>query len=330
MLQGTFRSADLPAGERLGAAHELFGHGVLPMGLTTRGSGEFQATVRHADLTSLRVMELVVTPAAVLRTQRLIRRADPQMLSVVLPLDGGLVVAQAGRQTPVERGHVALYDSSWPFEMRFAPAGGTATVISAHAPRALLELPLAQLDRVVARPLPAAKGSGFGGLLAHVLTDVTGGAGSYRSTDRARLGNIAHDLLTALLAHHLEAERSVPDDTYHTALLLRIESFVQQHLHDASLTPAVIAAAHHISVSHLHRLFASRGTSTVAAWMRRQRLERARRDLADPALRAVPVHRIATRWGFTSHSSFTRAFHAAYDTSPSDYRHHSVASPGIT
>jgi AraC-like DNA-binding protein len=83
--------------------------------------------------------------------------------------------------------------------------------------------------------------------------------------------------------------------------------------------PATIAAAHHIWVSHLHRLFGPRGT-TVAAWIRRQRLERARRDLADPALRNVPVHRIAARWGFKGHSSFTRAFRAAYDTAPQDYR----------
>ncbi|MEU3081581.1 hypothetical protein ABZ697_14615 [Streptomyces albidoflavus] len=38
-----------------------------------------------------------------------------------------------------------------------------------------------------------------------------------------------------------------------------------------------------ISVSHLHSLFAGRDT-TVAARVRRRRLQRARRDLGDPAL----------------------------------------------
>ncbi|MFE2941524.1 AraC family transcriptional regulator [Streptomyces sp. NPDC059255] len=87
------------------------------------------------------------------------------------------------------------------------------------------------------------------------------------------------------------------------------------------------AAAHHISVSYLHRVFQAhdRGT-TVSAWIRHQRLEAARRDLADPALRAVPVHRIGTGWGFTQHAVFSRAFHAAYGVPPRDYRHRALSA----
>lgn len=331
-MRGMFRSVDLPARERLAAASELFGHGALPMRLAVREDAGFEAAVRHVELGPLKMMELVVTPATVLRTPRLIRRYDPEILSVVLPLDGSLALAQSGRQTAVNRDQVALYDSSQPFEMTFAQAGRAATVISAHAPRALFEIPLRRLDRVLARPLPAGAGAGagFGSLLAHLLMDVTGHSSAYRSADRSRLGSIARDLLTGILAHHLEVEDSVPDDTHHTTLLLRIEAFINHHLHDVSLTPAVIAAAHHISLSHLHRLFASHRTTTVAAWLRRQRLEGARRDLADPALSQIPVHRIATRSGFASHSTFTRAFHAAYGISPRDYRHAVAAGQGIT
>ncbi|WP_259670834.1 hypothetical protein [Streptomyces sp. ID38640] len=38
---------------------------------------------------------------------------------------------------------------------------------------------------------------------------------------------------------------------------------------------------------------------TVAAWIRHQRLERARRDLTDPALGHHTICQIATHWGFT-------------------------------
>jgi AraC-like DNA-binding protein len=296
------------------------------MGLSPRAGRQFEATARHMELNPLTVMELAVTPAEVLRTPRLIRRADPEMLSVLFPLDGGLLLAQSGRRTAVEQGQLALYDSSRPFEMTFASASGTATVVSAHAPRALLRLPLHRIDHALARPVPAGPGSGFAGLLAHLLTDLTGPAGIYPSTGLTRLGSIALDLLTAMLAQQIEVEGSVPEDTHHTTLLLRIEAFIQQHLHDASLTPTAIAAAHHISLGHLHRLFASLQTTTVAAWIRRQRLECARRDLSDLSLRKVPVHRIATRWGFTTHSSFTRAFHAAYGISPRDYRHRNTVA----
>ncbi|MFF5564692.1 helix-turn-helix domain-containing protein [Streptomyces sp. NPDC012623] len=61
--------------------------------------------------------------------------------------------------------------------------------------------------------------------------------------------------------------------------------------------------------------------SLVSATIRHQRLERARHDLADPALRTVPVHGIAARWGFGHPAAFSRAFRAAYGVPPADYRH---------
>ncbi|MWA07416.1 helix-turn-helix domain-containing protein [Actinomadura sp. LD22] len=79
------------------------------------------------------------------------------------------------------------------------------------------------------------------------------------------------------------------------------------------------------SVSYLHRLFRSQGIA-VSSWIRRLRLERARRDLGDPALDAVPIRRIAARWGFNDHATFTRAFRAAYGIAPSDHRRRSLES----
>ena len=103
---------------------------------------------------------------------------------------------------------------------------------------------------------------------------------------------------------------------------------MQDNLHDPQLSPRAVAAAHHISPSYLHRLFQSRGT-TVAAWIRTQRLERARRALRDPALRTVPVYRIASQYGFGAHETFTRAFRAAYGIAPADYRRHPHAAHAV-
>ncbi len=77
----------------------------------------------------------------------------------------------------------------------------------------------------------------------------------------------------------------------------------------------------------LNALF-QRNDTTVSAWIRRQRLEHARRDLGDPAQRTLPVHRIATRWGFNDHSTFTRAFRTAYGVPPNDHRDRSLESAG--
>lgn len=116
--------------------------------------------------------------------------------------------------------------------------------------------------------------------------------------------------------------RQPAPESHQRTLTLRIRSYIAAHLHDPDLTPGVVAAAHHISVSHLHRLFQAGGV-TVSAWIRQQRLERACRDLADPTLR---VHRIAEQWGFTHPAVFTRAFRTAYGIPPSEYRTRRVSS----
>jgi transcriptional regulator GlxA family with amidase domain len=58
----------------------------------------------------------------------------------------------------------------------------------------------------------------------------------------------------------------------------------------------------------------------VAGWIRSRRLERCRRDLADPSLAAHPVAAIATRWGFASAADFSRAFRTAHGVPPAEYR----------
>ncbi|AJT61813.1 hypothetical protein T261_0121 [Streptomyces lydicus] len=48
-----------------------------------------------------------------------------------------------------------------------------------------------------------------------------------------------------------------------------------------------------------------------------------------PALHAVPVHAIAIaiRWGFPRASGFSRAYRAAYGTTPKDNRHQAFHRP---
>ncbi|MET8142711.1 helix-turn-helix transcriptional regulator [Sphaerisporangium sp. NPDC005288] len=81
----------------------------------------------------------------------------------------------------------------------------------------------------------------------------------------------------------------------------------------------MIAAAHHISLRYLNKLFHAEGR-TVAGWIRERRLEQCRRDLAEPLLAGYPINAIAARWGFTSPAHFSQAFRSAYGLSPRDFR----------
>jgi transcriptional regulator GlxA family with amidase domain len=107
--------------------------------------------------------------------------------------------------------------------------------------------------------------------------------------------------------------------TRESALLARVQSFALGRLGDPTLTPAALAAAHHISVRTLHRLFRS-DNSTVAGWIRHHRLEACRRALLDPALSDRSVQGVAAGWGFTNATHFSRLFKATYGLTATEYR----------
>jgi AraC-like DNA-binding protein len=103
------------------------------------------------------------------------------------------------------------------------------------------------------------------------------------------------------------------------ALVLRIQDFIEDRLPDPELTPREIAAAQHISLRYLHKLFETQDR-TVASWIRHRRLERVRRDLEDPVSHERPVSAIGVRWGFPDPASFNRVFRSKYGVPPGEYR----------
>jgi AraC-like DNA-binding protein len=62
------------------------------------------------------------------------------------------------------------------------------------------------------------------------------------------------------------------------------------------------------------------------AWIRDRRLERCRRDFANPALEDWSVSAIAARWGLIDPAYFSRAFRAAYGLPPIGYRKAAAAT----
>lgn len=120
----------------------------------------------------------------------------------------------------------------------------------------------------------------------------------YRPAEATRLATAALQVLAIRLAHELDGDGWIAPNTHQQALLTRIYAFIQQHLGDPELSPGAVAAAHHISVSYLHRLFHAEGDSGGL--------------------------------GFLHPGHFSRAFKAAYGVRPLDYRWSSrLAANGV-
>ncbi|WP_158562896.1 helix-turn-helix domain-containing protein [Marinitenerispora sediminis] len=238
---------------------------------------------------------------------------------LLIPLRGTASMDWAGRCSTVGAGDV------YPFDLprlrrcvlRAPHDGDLFEGVSLAVPGSALSLPPHHVERALGRRLSGR--DGIGALLAGFVTRLLAEPAPVRPNDGVRLGTALLDLVSALFAHALEADLAPPVDERRHALLQRVRAFIGNRLHDPRLSPGSIAAAHHVSTSYLHRLFNEQNT-TVAAWIRDQRLDHARRDLADPALDGTPIHRIASRWGFTHPAAFSRAFRAAYGLAPRDFR----------
>lgn len=297
---------------------QCMNHVIAPMEITSPHADDF-----WADYRLLRLEDTFLWPARLhasryRRTPRLIRQSDPGLLhmTLVLPGSGAVRVEQDEVRSAVEAHDVYFLDTSRPSDVRTddEPIVGVGVDI----PRSLLPLPMnTSLDDVLGRGLSGRHG--FGALLTQFVTHLVDQADAYGPADAARLHRVLLDLAAGLLSGGLGQETALSPETRTRNLVLTIRSFIGSNLHDPRLTPGAVAAAHHISARHLHRLFHQEGT-TVAALIRNLRLERACRDLVDPRLADTPVHTIAARCGFGAPAHFSRVFRAAQGMSPRDFR----------
>ncbi|MFC9246165.1 helix-turn-helix domain-containing protein [Streptomyces sp. NPDC057136] len=314
-----FDTALLPREQRFEWWRDAIWRGVEPTSITSDFADDFVASLGSLDLGRLQLTKISFPALRSERTARLIRRADPEVYELTLILEGLMGFSQERHTTRLRAGDITLWTSSRPYrgEATGGPTGGVSRALILHMPRALVPLPEARIARVLAHGLPAR--AGVGALLAGFLGSLLAQAPVLDERSRVRLGDTVLGLAAGFLAHHLDAEQCLMPETRHELLLARIDVFVRDNLADPALAPGAIAARHHISVRLLHQLFRQR-QETVAAAIRRQRLENCATDLTDPRLRNVPVHDIAARWGLGNAATFSRMFRSSYGITPGEYR----------
>ncbi|MFD7291500.1 AraC family transcriptional regulator [Streptomyces sp. NPDC059863] len=321
LAQTVFQSEDASAADGFDSWCEHLSRGFAPVEVTTDQTASFQASQRVLDLGPVRLWTINIQPMTIRRTPWLIRQSDPEIYHLSLPLHGALAVSQGEHEAACRADNLVLQHSSHPYTTRAiaAPAQGQQRILGAGAavPRDVLPLSADRVNGLMGQRIPAHEG--IGSLLAGFINNLTSDADPYQPADGPRQGIVVIDLLSALLAQVLDIQDTIPPESRQRTLFLRIQNFIRHHLADPHLDPDAIAAAHHISVRHLHRLFQQRDLK-VSAWITQQRLERARQYLADPSLLSVPVHVIAHWCGFTHPSHFSRTFRNTYGVTPGEHR----------
>ena len=266
--------------------------------------------------TPLGVMELVCVSGSQItatRTPRLIRAADSGYLKVSVETRGYGVVTQDGREAALTPGDLAVYDTTRPYELLFAHDFQQLVLV---LPRQLLSIRPRDLSDLTARRIPGR--TGMGAVLSPFLTLLARQSLAGDLQPSMEVCDAVVDLLSATCRGAADSAGTVPY-LAQRALLLRLQTHIEARLGDPSIDATTVAAAHHISVRYLQKLFQAEGT-TVSAWIRRRRLDRCLRDLRDERLRRVPAAAIGARWGYTDPANFARAFRHEFGSPPSSFR----------
>lgn len=276
----------------------------------------FAGSIRSAGTGDLYISRLATSPHLVERRPDAISRTDTGYLKLSLHVSGQSMLVQDGREVVLQPGDITLYDTSKPYTM---VQERDFSMLVAMFPR--------EAVRSVAPDAPALAGlkfdvdSGLASIVSDYLDTLDQNLDTLAGPAGDRLSRVGLELIGALLATELDR---APVQEPRAVLLRRVQAYIEQHLEDPELSPGSIAAAHFISVRHLHGLFRDED-KTVAAWIRTRRLERCRQDLSDPLLSARSIAAIAARWGFLDAGYFAKLFRQAYGTSPAGYRAGAVA-----
>ncbi len=274
----------------------------------------FSGWMQGGPLADVQLCELAATPHVVARTPRLADTGDGAYFKLNLVVEGQMIVRQDGRETLIGAGDFTICDCARPYAIETRTP---LRLLICMLPQEALSITPERMARITATSVPG--GHGVGWLLAPFLDRLARLAQAGAVTSEVeRAAQSAVSLVENLCTAQLR-ERSGLDASARDELARRMREYIDEHLGDPDLTPDRIAAAHHVSRRYLYKLFAADGVS-VSRWIRERRLERCRRDLANPVLGDLSVSAIALRHGFTDPAHFSRLFRAAYGVTPSQYR----------
>ncbi|MFI7221356.1 helix-turn-helix domain-containing protein [Micromonospora maritima] len=307
-------AAEAPAAERATAVRQAVGSQVVRVDIDLpQDPRDIQVELTLSSAGPVQVLTVRSMATTVTRSPRLARDDAEPHLFLTLQGAGRSAMAQHGRHAALSSGQFAVYTTTNPYTLMFDHG------LDAHffrIPLAELAMPESALRELSARALGA--GNPVAELTAGYLQRI---ADSPDLRSRAVVGSLAQptiDLVRAALLSSM-TDPAMSKEAMQTTLELRILEYLRTHLGDHDLTAAKIATAHHISVRHLYTVLA-RADVRLGDWLRTQRLEACRRELAQDHARDRTIASIAHQWGFADATHFSRVFRETYGMTPRDWR----------
>lgn len=271
----------------------------------------FFGAVSSRQCDDLRFSRVYSTRQRVVRSQTRLARSTADDFLLSLQAQGTGRVRQGGRDSFQKPGDMVLYDTSRPYELSF---DGSFRQLILTLPRAQLLRAIPGAEDLTAVAITGANAAAklaasYVSALAKQCVEIGPGA--------RRVANATVFDLLAMSFSSTELLRS--SGRAGDALFNRAIVQIDDHLVDPELNPASIASALGVSLRYLNLVFAKHDLS-VSRTIWHRRIQRAARDLQNPALASTSITSIAFSLGFNDTAHFTRAFKAVFDETPSAYR----------
>lgn len=264
------------------------------------------------DMGNLRMALTTANAHVIERTPDMIRTSPRESIFINVVREGETFIYQRGHCVKVQKGDVLIYDARYPFLL-----GGAENFSQLHIdiPADIFHAQLVHTD--LNKPIHIGTATNLNRLynrtLSGLMLDLIEGRGNEELSCNILNAQVC-DLLGVLIAQSCGKTCTSALSATH---LLAAKAYVEDHLEDDDLNVQQIAQAAGVSERHLRRLFAAQGSS-VADYLLARRLDRAKEALLDPRLRGSTVAETAYRYGFVSHSHFSRAFKQRFGMPPTE------------
>jgi len=308
--------------DRFDAWYEEFGRRVVTADvrrLDAPGTGAFRTVTTNTYLGEVRVGDSARTPIRITRSKRQTADGD-DAFTFLLNRRGGMEITQGGATVRVSGAGILMLDHARPLErLDCLAAGGEQRCYGFGVQRRKLLAAAPAAEDALGRPLRQDP------RIVGYLTACTDAV--FRDPSMAAepalakvMGDHVFDLLALLLGPTADAAALARSRGLRAVWLAAILAYCERHLADPELSAATVAARHGISARYVARLMEERG-ETFGDHVRRKRLAKAQRMLADPTSSRMRISDIAYACGFGDLSHFNRAFKQRFGESPRSFRH---------
>lgn len=270
---------------------------------------DFRADVSLTHVGDIHLFDMRTPPHTVDRNASFIKPTDPATYKLSLQIEGNSSLTQYDREALLEPGMLAIYNSHIPYVLNY-PAPQRSLIM--QFPAEYVQVSPSAMKRITA--LPITKDDRLGKVAIPLFEQLAINFEVLEGPHAGSLLRSAIDMLIAVFSEELSS-----DGPPSSEVVERAAEYIDARLSDPDLGPTIVAEALFISVRHLHSQFSEAGQS-VGNYIKRARLERIRRDLANPNNADLSVKEIGERYGIMTAAHLSRVFKTEYGETPREFR----------